>query len=299
MSTVQRRQERLRRRKRRQRIKLFCNILVMVVLVGIIGKCGKTIMTLVSEQSENITTTGAADGSIRDIRVLNEEEVEERLAELSPEDADIAQIYANRDAYPEALLKALANNPEMTEFVKGYLTSDGSVTGGITDEEKEQEFPLFLQWDERWGYAPYGESNIGISGCGPTCLSMVIFALTNDESATPDKLADYSMQNGYYVSGTGTAWTLMTEAPAAYGIAATELGLDEEEMERYLDRGCPIICAMRPGDFTTTGHFIVIYGYDENGFMVNDPNSRERSSRRWTFDTLQYQIKNLWAYEKL
>lgn len=295
MSTVQRRQERLRRRKRRQRIKLFCNILVMVVFVVIIGKCGKTIVTFVSEQSGSVTATG----NIRDTRVLSEEEVEEKLAELSPEDADIAQIYANRDAYPEALLKALANNPEMTEFVKGYLTSDGSVTGGITDEEKEQEFPLFLQWDARWGYAPYGESNIGISGCGPTCLSMVIFALTNDESATPDKLADYSMQNGYYVSGTGTAWTLMTEAPAAYGIAATELGLDEEKMEQYLDEGCPIICAMRPGDFTATGHFIVIYGYDENGFMVNDPNSRERSSRHWTFDTLRYQIKNLWAYEKL
>ena len=91
----------------------------------------------------------------------------------------------------------------------------------------------------------------------------------------------------------------MTEAPAAYGIAATELGLDEEKMEQYLDEGCPIICAMRPGDFTATGHFIVIYGYDENGFMVNDPNSRERSSRHWTFDTLRYQIKNLWAYEKL
>ena len=53
---------------------------------------------------------------------------------------------------------------------------------------------------------------------------------------------------------------------------------------------------MRPGDFTTEGHFIVIYGYDEEGFLVHDPNSRLRSEEEWTFQTLYPQIKNLWAY---
>ena len=44
------------------------------------------------------------------------------------------------------------------------------------------------------------------------------------------------------------------------------------------------------------GHFIVIYGYDEEGFLVHDPNSRLRSEEEWTFQTLYPQIKNLWAY---
>lgn len=82
----------------------------------------------------------------------------------------------------------------------------------------------------------------------------------------------------------------MPESIAHYGINVKEIGLNETAIKQYLDQGCPIICPMRPSDFTTTGHFILIYDYDKNGFMVNDPNSRKRSSRHWDFDTLRYQI---------
>lgn len=223
-------------------------------------------------------------------------EVEEELLALASGDSVIARIYQDRTSYPPELLKALTLNQELLDFVVGYPDSDGSVTGGFTAEETGADYPLLMQWDSRWGYHPYGESNIGIAGCGPTCLSMVILALTKDEAATPDKLADYSMRHGHYVPGAGTAWSFMTKTPAAYGIASETLGLDEAAMKRRLDQGDLIICAMRPGDFTTTGHFIVIYGYDEDGFRVNDPNSRERSGRAWPFSRIQNQIKNIWAF---
>ena len=158
---------------------------------------------------------------------------------------------------------------------------------------------MFIQWDQRWGYVPYGKrSNIGISGCGPACMSMVIFSLTRDESATPDALAAFSVENGYYMEGEGTAWLFMKDAATAYGLKARELGLDETVIRQCLDNGNPVICAMRPGDFTTSGHFIVIYGYDEKGFLINDPNSRERSSRHWSFEDIRWQIKNLWGYSR-
>lgn len=232
------------------------------------------------------------------LRIMEDEESEIRLAELASQDPDIAEIYSHREDYPERLLMALSVNAEMKDFVKGYLTVGDEVTGGINEQEASQSFPLFLQWDSRWGYVPYGGMNIGVSGCGPTCLSMVIYALTRDASATPDALSAYAMDNGYYLKGTGTTWALMTDAPALYGLRASELGLDEAEMKYCLDRGCPIICSMRPGDFTLTGHFIVLYGYDKEGFLVNDPNSQERSRRHWDYDTLHDQIKNLWYYSK-
>lgn len=224
------------------------------------------------------------------------EEVEEQLLALAAGNSVIAEIYQDRTSYPPELLKALTLNQEMLDFVKGYPDSDGSVTGGFTEEETGADTPLLLQWDSRWGYYPYGESNIGIAGCGPTCMSMVILALTGNKDATPDKLADYSKKHGHYVPGSGTAWSFMTKAPAAYGVAVDTLGLDETAMKRRLDQGALIICAMRPGDFTTTGHFIVIYGYDEEGFKVNDPNSRERSGKAWPYSRIQNQIKNIWAY---
>lgn len=247
-----------------------------------------------TNSKEDNNSTIITEFVVKDTRL--DADIESRLALLAGEDSEIAEIYAARNSYPEEVLTALVNNLELKEFVKGYLTADGTVKGGLSVEEMAQDYPLLLQWDSRWGYSPYGKNNIGISGCGPTCMSMVIFALTRNASATPDTLAAYSMNNGYYSQGAGTTWLFMTEAAKKYGLCANELGLDEAVMKQYLDLGHPIICAMRPGDFTTVGHFIMIYGYDENGFLINDPNSRERSSKHWDFDTLHYQIKNLWGY---
>lgn len=55
---------------------------------------------------------------------------------------------------------------------------------------------------------------------------------------------------------------------------------------------------MRPGDFTTAGHFIVLYGYDETGFLVNDPNCAARSGRTWTYEELSGQIKQIWSLKR-
>ncbi len=67
---------------------------------------------------------------------------------------------------------------------------------------------------------------------------------------------------------------------------------------QYLKKGNPIICSMGPGDFTTAGHFIVLVGVEEGKIKVNDPNSKERSSKLWDYETLEPQIKNLWVFEK-
>ena len=220
-----------------------------------------------------------------------------RLKELSKEDEIIADIYKNNRSYSDNMITALANNPEMADFVAGYLNTPAKATGaGLTEGEKEQEYPLFLQWDPRWGYAEYGDdSNIGLAGCGPVCLSMALYYLLRDESITPDKIAEYSMKNGYYVSGTGTAWSLMSDVPAKYGVDVSQPGVSEQTIKKALDQGDIIICSMKPGDFTAIGHFIVIYGYDENGFQVNDPNCVARSREPWLFEQIGKQIKHIWV----
>ncbi len=210
-----------------------------------------------------------------------------------------AQIYENRNQYPENLLLAYLNNPEMEDFITGYLDAgvpQSSSSQGLTSEEQRQDFPLLLQWDKRWGYVSYGGSIIGLSGCGPTCLSMVLVTLTGQTNQTPAQVAGFSESNGYYVEGSGTAWSLMTEGASQLGLSARELPLDESVMKSALDAGQPIICSMGAGDFTAQGHFILIHGYNEEGFLLNDPNCIARSRQIWTFEKLRKQIKNLWAY---
>ena len=155
---------------------------------------GSTTVTRVN--ATPLAQNGGGKDTPDSLRLLKDKDVEDTLAKLAKENEDIAGIYAERSKYPEELLAALAANQEMTDFVKGYLASDGTVTGGISEEEKGQSFPLFLQWDKRWGYSPYGRSSICISGCGPTCLSMVIFSLTRDDHATPDALARFGILYG-------------------------------------------------------------------------------------------------------
>jgi hypothetical protein len=54
---------------------------------------------------------------------------------------------------------------------------------------------------------------------------------------------------------------------------------------------------MKPGDFTYTGHFIVLTGIDEDGLIiVNDPNSPTNSSKHWEVGTLVSQMKSIWKY---
>lgn len=216
--------------------------------------------------------------------------------DLTADDTEEDSVLGDLDRYPESMLNALNRNPEILDFVLGYPDTEPVVTGGFSKKEKKQAYPLLIQWDDRWGYAPYGNDNIGISGCGPTCLSMVIYSLTKNEAATPNAIADFSMSGGYYVPGTGTAWTLMTDAPAQYGISTTQIPLEEAAMADCLNQGQILICSVGAGDFTDQGHFIVVYGYNEEGFLINDPFSHENSSKAWTFQTLQTQIWNIWAY---
>lgn len=227
-------------------------------------------------------------------------EIISRLQELGKENGLIQQVADNAGNYPEKLLEALANNPEQADFAAHYPEKKGTVTGeGLTEGEKSQEFPLLLQWDPRWGYASYGDDSVvGLSGCGPTALSMVLWYLTGNEELTPDKIADYSMKKGYYISGTGTAWLLLEEVPPLYDIWVSQPEADDSTMRQALDRGDIIILSMAPGDFTIGGHFIVIYGYNEEGFLVNDPNCVARSRRTWTWEELKNQTKHMWVFSK-
>ena len=91
----------------------------------------------------------------------------------------------------------------------------------------------------------------------------------------------------------------MSEGAAYFGVSGEELPLSQSVMERALGEGKPIICSVRPGDFTTSGHFIVITGIKDGQFVVNDPNSVERSNRLWGYETLEPQISNLWAFQTI
>lgn len=72
---------------------------------------------------------------------------------------------------------------------------------------------------------------------------------------------------------------------------------DKEHIKRELEAGNPIICVVGPGDFTTQGHFIILWSIDDDyNVRIKDPNSKERSKKLWELDKVMPQIRNLWSY---
>ncbi len=200
------------------------------------------------------------------------------------------------DAWPAGLIELLESNPDTKDFVLNYpLKKDLTPSVDLSECKNSKSVPLLLQWDERWGYTEYGNEIMGLSGCGPTCLSMVCVYLLNDTKFTPRYVADFAQRNGYCVPGSGSAWTLISQGGEELGLDITEIPLDENRIIRNLEAGNPIICVMGPGDFTTTGHFIVMTGYADGKIKVNDPNSPTRSEMLWNFDDIKGQIRNLWV----
>lgn len=217
---------------------------------------------------------------------------------LTDENADARRADILQDTsgtWPESLQALLERHPDALEFVEGYPDHKDDAPAETIGDVVQGQFPLLLQWDARWGYVRYGDDLLAVTGCGPTCLAMAAAGLTGDNAITPAAVAEQAQRDGYWVDGV-TSWGLMTDGCRAWGLVSEELPLTETAVTGALDEGRPIICSVRPGDFTTTGHFILLAGLEEEGLRVNDPNSPQNSDRLWTYDELEPQIRNLWAF---
>lgn len=279
---------RARRRKRRQR-QMMKNCLVMVVLAVVLIVGTPVIaerMSAFSVSPENSYGTGGNNDFIPD----------------SSEDLTASEklhTIETNSAYPENLVEFAKKYDQVIDYVYNYpLLKDEKPEIDLSKEAASDSMPLLLQWDDRWGYLPYAGGLMGYTGCGPTSLSMVTLYLTKDPQWTPKEVAAYAVKNGYSVTGKGSRWTLISDGCKAFGLKAKELPLHESTMKAELDKDHPIILIVGPGDFTYSGHFLVITGYNEAGFTVNDPNSRENSDKTWSYDQIKGQIKNLWAMSK-
>lgn len=197
--------------------------------------------------------------------------------------------------YPQSLIDLYGRNPETEEFVLNYPFRD-SVEVTKVEADLSEGVPLFMQWDRRWGYIKYGSDVAGITGCGPNCLAMAGYYVTGgDERFLPDQMYAFASENGYYAAGHGSSWTLISEGGVKLGLDVTEIPLVKKRMMDNLEVGNPIICSMRAGDFTTTGHYIVLVGAEDGMFRVNDPNSHANSEKLWSYEQIEGQIRNLWV----
>lgn len=200
-------------------------------------------------------------------------------------------------------------NPNVIHFLYLYghdVTSPNNYQ--YTDNELESRLPLLgedvkglvpllMQWDWRWGFDHYGGGPAGLTGCAPTCMTMIGLGLTGDQSINPRDMFVYSEGAGFWVDGQGTSWSLVTNAFPNHPISATQISPDQASITAELQAGHPVLINVGIGKFSAVGHFMVLAGITDDGnFILNDPNNLENCSRTWPWSELSSEIVNAWSY---
>lgn len=261
---------------------LLIAIIVLLVLIGNVNSSPRP------TQDDPIETTDNTLPSVETVPV-----------DTSPEgifQAFLREHNLTKDDYTETMIEDYALYPEAREFILNYpLEKDKEHTPDISWADRSNGVPLFMQFDERWGYTEYGFTVGGISGCGPTCLSMVAYYLTGDTDYTPAYMMEFATEDGHVGQNGGTQWTLFSKGAKNLGFKVEELPLLESTLVKRLEQGIPVVISVGPGDFTQNGHYVVLVGYKDGKIKVNDPFSKANSEKEYTYAQLEPQIRNLWA----
>ena len=276
-----------KKRSKRVQVLLKYMLIFTVVIVGLFSVF--TVLTLKTHLKEK---------EIRDAETAKQEaiEAEQEAQRKAKEHFEEVKATAIEQEYPEKIIELLDKNPETVDFVEKYQELKDSEPVETIEELKDGAIPKLLQWDPRWGYTSYGNGTIATSGCGPTCVSMVVAGLTGDNTATPAKMGQYAVQNGYLDGENNTAWAYMVQAPKSYGIDVSEEQYGKDVIFEKVESGAVIVCSVGPGVFTEVGHFIVIAGVKDGKLIVHDPFNTENSSKLWDFEEFEDQIKAMWTY---
>lgn len=166
----------------------------------------------------------------------------------------------------------------------------------------------YMQTDSRWknqNYSAPGEKKtIGSSGCGIACSAMVIATL-KDKNVTPIDTANWSMAHGYKALNQGTYYTYFVPQFNEYGIQCKRLNNSNlygkssstahTEALNALKNGDWVIACMGKGNWTSSGHFILVYGYKDGYVYINDPASKASSRIKNTWTLFAKQVKYLWT----
>lgn len=207
-----------------------------------VDKISKGIETVVSIIEENQSTKEIPEAYIEDEKTLEEQEVEDEGFELQGEIA-----YNGSSELPNVQL--------------------GQYTG----------LTYYSQIDPRWKdklYTSTGNSSqtMGSSACGPTCSAMVVSSIKG--TILPTTMADLYVQYGFRSANNGTYWSAFRWTADVFDIGYKEIYKLNDVCD-LLEENYMVISACGNGLFTTGGHFILIYGYeDTNGSGQCDSGDR-------------------------
>lgn len=229
-------------------------------------------------------------------------------------------------------LKKLIKNRNLAQIAEAlllYNKSNGKVLNGLV-RRREAERALFLakveettkgdykmvkpvdykQYDSRWGSLPYAvdgeKSTIKSAGCGPTALANALAAIVSTY-IDPVTLASWARMNNYKVKASGTSYNFFVPCAKAYGVTVRRLNTSNiygkttspyhEQVLAELLAGNWVIACMGKGNWTSSGHYITVYGFQNGNVYINDPGSAKANRACNTWELFKSQVKYYWVVE--
>lgn len=223
----------------------------------------------------------------------------------------ITEISSKITAYNKAggkVLQGLVKRRAAEKELFDMPICSAATAVSISNSVKNVKPISYLQTDPRWknqNYSAKGETKtIGSSGCGVTTSAMAIATL-KDKNVTPITTAEWSMAHGYKALNQGTYYSYFVPQLSVYGITCKMLNQSNlygkstssahTEALNALKNGNWVIACMGKGNWTSSGHFILLYQY-ENGYVyINDPASTSATRVKNTWDIFAKQVKYLWT----
>lgn len=193
----------------------------------------------------------------------------------------------------------------MTYVSEVYRTvTSGRLAASYTPTKDLNNRPIYLmQTDKRWKGMMYSATNdpnqtIGGSGCGPSSASMIINEWI-DPTYGPVECCAWAVKNGYRHATSGSYWSMMKGIAVAYGLKFSQV-YSWTECANFMkaNPGSLTVCIMKKGNWTSGGHFILLYDFDDTYVYINDPASTKAGRQKNTIALLKSECNCYFCFAK-
>ena len=149
--------------------------------------------------------------------------------------------------------------------LQGEIAYNGAKEIPKVEVGKYAGLTYYSQIDNRWKNKLYTSTGnktqtMGSSACGPTCASMVVSSIKG--TILPTEMADLYVKYGFRSANNGTYWSAFRWTADVFDIGYKELYKLNDVCD-LLEQNYMCITGCGNGLFTTGGHFILIYGYED------------------------------------
>lgn len=220
------------------------------------------------------------------------------LAVLAETDERAKFAIDNAELYPEYWFQMLYNDATFELAYNYPFKKDNYQKMSFTDEELNADFPAVYMNDERWIYENYG---IKSQGCVAVAVTMANLAVRHNSEVDPVKVINYANEMGWYGFG-GIDQANVSDILTYFGLSAEEHFFDKDKEEKITEaelkaavdtEGAAVMAAVRGETFGN--HAIIIRGYDEKGFYINDPADPEKTDKVWDFSVFENELCYYWV----